>query len=146
MMLVLFINFPLHTTRWFFNVIGDSRCPISDTWWQTETGGFLVDSLVLFDVNMLYSCKHTACNWITSITLQITPLPGAWPQKPGSATFPFFGVQVMEHEFVFSQICMYLFSSCALTSVSFSYAYMLKVAHYACVLVGHLYFYTYECD
>ncbi|GJY64385.1 acetyl-coenzyme A synthetase, chloroplastic/glyoxysomal [Tanacetum coccineum] len=50
--------------RWFYNVIGDSRCPISDTWWQTETGGFM-----------------------------ITPLPGAWPQKPGSATFPFFGVQ-----------------------------------------------------
>ncbi|XP_010249386.1 PREDICTED: acetyl-coenzyme A synthetase, chloroplastic/glyoxysomal-like isoform X2 [Nelumbo nucifera] len=50
--------------RWFFNIVGDSRCPISDTWWQTETGGFL-----------------------------ITPLPGAWPQKPGSATFPFFGVQ-----------------------------------------------------
>ncbi|OAY76212.1 Acetyl-coenzyme A synthetase, chloroplastic/glyoxysomal [Ananas comosus] len=50
--------------RWFFNVVGDSRCPISDTWWQTETGGIM-----------------------------ITPLPGAWPQKPGSATFPFFGVQ-----------------------------------------------------
>ncbi|KAL0549399.1 hypothetical protein IC582_013881 [Cucumis melo] len=50
--------------RWFFNVVGESRCPISDTWWQTETGGFM-----------------------------ITPLPGAWPQKPGSATFPFFGVQ-----------------------------------------------------
>lgn len=50
--------------RWYFNVIGDARCPISDTWWQTETGGFM-----------------------------ITPLPGAWPQKPGSATFPFFGVQ-----------------------------------------------------
>ncbi|WVZ05601.1 hypothetical protein V8G54_018947, partial [Vigna mungo] len=50
--------------RWFYNVIGDSRCPISDTWWQTETGGFM-----------------------------ITPLPGAWSQKPGSATFPFFGVQ-----------------------------------------------------
>ncbi|CAI0555794.1 unnamed protein product [Linum tenue] len=50
--------------RWFFNVVGDSRCPISDTWWQTETGGFM-----------------------------IAPLPGAWPQKPGSATFPFFGVQ-----------------------------------------------------
>ncbi|XP_026655859.1 acetyl-coenzyme A synthetase, chloroplastic/glyoxysomal-like isoform X2 [Phoenix dactylifera] len=49
--------------RWFFNVVGDSRCPISDTWWQTETGGFM-----------------------------IAPLPGAWPQKPGSATFPFFGV------------------------------------------------------
>nr|XP_017230015.1 PREDICTED: acetyl-coenzyme A synthetase, chloroplastic/glyoxysomal-like [Daucus carota subsp. sativus] len=52
--------------RWFYNVIGDSRCPISDTWWQTETGGFM-----------------------------ITPLPGAWPQKPGSATFPFFGIQVL---------------------------------------------------
>ncbi|KAH7851680.1 hypothetical protein Vadar_015270 [Vaccinium darrowii] len=50
--------------RWYFNVVGDSRCPISDTWWQTETGGFM-----------------------------ITPLPGAWAQKPGSATFPFFGVQ-----------------------------------------------------
>ncbi|XP_062225540.1 acetyl-coenzyme A synthetase, chloroplastic/glyoxysomal-like [Phragmites australis] len=57
---------PINPTawRWFYNVIGDSRCPISDTWWQTETGGFM-----------------------------ITPLPGAWPQKPGSATFPFFGVQ-----------------------------------------------------
>ncbi|KAL4191870.1 hypothetical protein AMTRI_Chr06g169400 [Amborella trichopoda] len=50
--------------RWFYNVIGGARSPISDTWWQTETGGFM-----------------------------ITPLPGAWPQKPGSATFPFFGVQ-----------------------------------------------------
>ncbi|XP_047310361.1 acetyl-coenzyme A synthetase, chloroplastic/glyoxysomal [Impatiens glandulifera] len=50
--------------RWFYNVVGDSKCPISDTWWQTETGGFM-----------------------------ITPLPGAWPQKPGSATFPFFGVK-----------------------------------------------------
>ncbi|CAM0904794.1 unnamed protein product [Alopecurus aequalis] len=57
---------PINPTawRWFYNVVGDSRCPISDTWWQTETGGFM-----------------------------ITPLPGAWPQKPGSATFPFFGVQ-----------------------------------------------------
>jgi len=50
--------------RWFYNVVGDGRCPISDTWWQTETGGFM-----------------------------ITPLPGAWPQKPGSATLPFFGVE-----------------------------------------------------
>ncbi|PAN38449.2 hypothetical protein GQ55_7G128000 [Panicum hallii var. hallii] len=57
---------PINPTawRWFYDVVGDSRCPISDTWWQTETGGFM-----------------------------ITPLPGAWPQKPGSATFPFFGVQ-----------------------------------------------------
>lgn len=45
-------------------VVGDSRCPIVDTWWQTETGSHL-----------------------------ITPLPGATPLKPGSATLPFFGVE-----------------------------------------------------
>ncbi len=49
---------------WYHRVVGDSRCPIVDTWWQTETGGIL-----------------------------ITPLPGAIGQKPGSATLPFFGVQ-----------------------------------------------------
>ena len=49
---------------WYFNVVGDGRCPIVDTWWQTETGGIL-----------------------------ITPLPGATPLKPGSATRPFFGIQ-----------------------------------------------------
>jgi acetyl-CoA synthetase len=49
---------------WYHRVVGDSRCPIVDTWWQTETGGIL-----------------------------ITPLPGATPLKPGSATRPFFGVQ-----------------------------------------------------
>jgi len=49
---------------WYHRVVGDSRCPIVDTWWQTETGGIL-----------------------------ITPLPGAIAQKPGSATLPFFGVQ-----------------------------------------------------
>jgi len=49
---------------WYHNVVGDGRCPIVDTWWQTETGGIL-----------------------------ITPLPGAIGQKPGSATLPFFGVQ-----------------------------------------------------
>jgi len=48
---------------WYHNVVGDGRCPIVDTWWQTETGGIL-----------------------------ITPLPGATPLKPGSATRPFFGV------------------------------------------------------
>ncbi len=48
---------------WYYNVIGGGRCPIVDTWWQTETGGIL-----------------------------ITPLPGAWPIKPGSATLPFPGV------------------------------------------------------
>jgi len=48
---------------WYYNVIGKGRCPIVDTWWQTETGGIL-----------------------------ITPLPGAVPIKPGSATLPFFGV------------------------------------------------------
>ncbi|MEJ8474919.1 acetate--CoA ligase [Roseibium algae] len=50
--------------NWYYNVIGDQRCPIVDTWWQTETGGIL-----------------------------ITPLPGATALKPGSATRPFFGVQ-----------------------------------------------------
>jgi acetyl-CoA synthetase len=50
--------------EWYYRVIGDSRSPIVDTWWQTETGGIL-----------------------------ITPLPGAIAQKPGSATLPFFGVQ-----------------------------------------------------
>ncbi len=49
---------------WYHRVIGKGRCPIVDTWWQTETGGIL-----------------------------ITPLPGAIPQKPGSATLPFFGVK-----------------------------------------------------
>ncbi|MFZ1080166.1 MAG: acetate--CoA ligase, partial [Methylovirgula sp.] len=49
---------------WFYRVVGDSRCPIMDTWWQTETGGIL-----------------------------ITPLPGAMPLKPGSATKPFFGIR-----------------------------------------------------
>jgi acetyl-CoA synthetase len=50
--------------EWYYHVIGDARCPIVDTWWQTETGGIL-----------------------------ITPLPGAIPTKPGSATTPFFGVE-----------------------------------------------------
>jgi len=50
--------------EWYHRVVGDDRCPIVDTWWQTETGGVL-----------------------------ITPLPGAIDQKPGSATVPFFGVQ-----------------------------------------------------
>ena len=49
---------------WYYHVIGKGKCPIVDTWWQTETGGIL-----------------------------ITPLPGATPLKPGSATLPFFGVQ-----------------------------------------------------
>ncbi|PWV65936.1 acetate--CoA ligase [Plasticicumulans acidivorans] len=49
--------------EWYYRVVGDSRCPIVDTWWQTETGGIL-----------------------------ITPLPGATALKPGSATRPFFGV------------------------------------------------------
>jgi acetyl-CoA synthetase len=50
--------------EWYWRVVGDGRCPIVDTWWQTETGGIL-----------------------------ISPLPGAIAQKPGSATLPFFGVQ-----------------------------------------------------
>src|ERR1700709_1391088 len=49
--------------EWYHRVVGDGRCPIVDTWWQTETGGIL-----------------------------ITPLPGATALKPGSATRPFFGV------------------------------------------------------
>ena len=49
---------------WYHRVVGEERCPIVDTWWQTETGGIL-----------------------------ITPLPGATPLKPGSATRPFFGVK-----------------------------------------------------
>ncbi|MBE9118525.1 acetate--CoA ligase [Lusitaniella coriacea LEGE 07157] len=48
---------------WYHKVIGGERCPIVDTWWQTETGGFM-----------------------------LTPLPGATPTKPGSATFPFPGI------------------------------------------------------
>jgi acetyl-CoA synthetase len=50
--------------EWYWRVVGDERCPIVDTWWQTETGGIL-----------------------------ITPLPGAIAQKPGSATLPFFGIK-----------------------------------------------------
>ncbi|MBT4811556.1 MAG: acetate--CoA ligase [Gammaproteobacteria bacterium] len=50
--------------EWYYNVVGEGRCPIVDTWWQTETGGHL-----------------------------ITPLPGAHPLKPGAASRPFFGVQ-----------------------------------------------------
>jgi acetyl-CoA synthetase len=50
--------------EWYHRVVGDDRCPIVDTWWQTETGGIL-----------------------------ITPLPGATRLKPGSATRPFFGIQ-----------------------------------------------------
>ena len=49
---------------WYYRVVGDSRCPVIDTWWQTETGGHM-----------------------------ITPLPGVTELKPGSATLPFFGVE-----------------------------------------------------
>ncbi|MDA0368868.1 MAG: acetate--CoA ligase [Proteobacteria bacterium] len=57
--------------EWYYRVVGDSRCPIVDTWWQTETGGIL-----------------------------ITPLPGATDLKPGSGTKPFFGVEpaLVNHE------------------------------------------------
>ena len=57
--------------EWYHRVVGDGRCPIVDTWWQTETGGIL-----------------------------ITPLPGATALKPGSATLPFFGVipQIVDAE------------------------------------------------
>ena len=50
--------------KWYYDVVGEGRCPIVDTWWQTETGGHL-----------------------------ITSLPGCTPMKPGSATLPFFGVE-----------------------------------------------------
>ncbi|MDA7968396.1 MAG: acetate--CoA ligase [Gammaproteobacteria bacterium] len=50
--------------EWYYRVVGDGRCPVVDTWWQTETGGIL-----------------------------IAPLPGATGLKPGSATLPFFGVR-----------------------------------------------------
>jgi acetyl-CoA synthetase len=50
--------------NWYYRVVGEERCPIMDTWWQTETGGFL-----------------------------ITPLPGVTDLKPGSATLPFFGIK-----------------------------------------------------
>ena len=50
--------------EWYFKVVGESRCPIIDTWWQTETGAAM-----------------------------IVPLPGATPMKPGSASFPFYGIE-----------------------------------------------------
>ncbi len=50
--------------NWYYRVVGEERCPVVDTWWQTETGGFM-----------------------------ITPLPGAIDLKPGSATLPFFGIK-----------------------------------------------------
>ena len=50
--------------EWYYQIVGDKRCPIVDTWWQTETGGIM-----------------------------ITPLPGSTSLKPGSATLPFFGIQ-----------------------------------------------------
>ena len=50
--------------EWYYRIVGEQRCPIVDTWWQTETGGHL-----------------------------LTPLPGATQLKPGSATLPFFGIQ-----------------------------------------------------
>lgn len=57
--------------EWYHRVVGEGRCPIVDTWWQTETGGIL-----------------------------ITPLPGATPLKPGSATRPFFGIvpEIMDNQ------------------------------------------------
>ncbi len=72
--------------KWYHDVVGESRCAVVDTWWQTETGGIL-----------------------------ITPLPGATPTKPGSATLPFFGVtpvivdgdgKVLEGKGVSGALCM----------------------------------------
>ena len=57
--------------EWYYHVVGDARCPVVDTWWQTETGGVM-----------------------------ITPLPGCTPLKPGSATRPLFGIEpaIVDHE------------------------------------------------
>jgi acetyl-CoA synthetase len=57
--------------EWYYRVVGEERCPIVDTWWQTETGGIL-----------------------------ISPLPGATDLKPGSATLPFFGIRplILDHD------------------------------------------------
>jgi acetyl-CoA synthetase len=72
--------------RWYHDVVGEGRCDVVDTWWQTETGGIL-----------------------------ITPLPGATPTKPGSATLPFFGIepvlvdekgQVIEGNDVSGNLCL----------------------------------------
>jgi len=72
--------------RWYHDVVGDGRCAVVDTWWQTETGGIM-----------------------------ITPLPGVTPTKPGSATLPFFGVEpvivdpdgvVLEGEPVVGALCL----------------------------------------
>ena len=72
--------------RWYYEVVGEERCPVVDTWWQTETGGIL-----------------------------ISPLPGATPAKPGSATFPLPGVipsivddegNVLEGNGVSGNLCM----------------------------------------
>jgi acetyl-CoA synthetase len=72
--------------RWYYNVVGDGRCAVVDTYWQTETGGHL-----------------------------ITPLPGATDMKPGSGTLPFFGIepvvvdeagQVLEGNSVTGRLCM----------------------------------------
>lgn len=52
------------TWKWYYNVVGEGKCAVVDTWWQTETGGIM-----------------------------ITPIPGATPTKPGSATLPFLGIQ-----------------------------------------------------
>ncbi len=75
------------TWRWYHDVVGEGRCAVVDTWWQTETGGIL-----------------------------ITPLPGVTPTKPGSATLPFFGVrpvvvnpetgQVLEGNGVSGALCL----------------------------------------
>ena len=54
------------TWRWYYETVGEGRCSVVDTWWQTETGGIM-----------------------------ITPLPGAIPAKPGSATLPFFGIDAV---------------------------------------------------
>lgn len=60
--------------RWYFEIVGDRRCPIADTWWQTETGGFFFK--------------------LAFLGIMISPIPGAVGLKPGAACKPFFGIKV----------------------------------------------------
>ena len=79
--------------KWYHSVVGEGRCPIADTWWQTETGGFMVRTGG--GPGRCY-CRGAKTHHppFPLFLRQITPMPGAWPLKPGSATLPFFGVQV----------------------------------------------------
>ncbi len=91
---------------WYHGVVGEGRCPIVDTWWQTETGA-----------NM------------------ISPLPGAWPLKPGSATLPFFGVQVKNHSIVYIQAHLTIYTlTCLITQLAL-WTCILGYAFIACDMI-----------